>query len=265
MQNQKNCYENVWILSGTSDGPILASKLIELNYVVFASVVTERAAKSYLNNPKLHIITGILNNKDEIIEFIQTNNIKFVLDATHAFALLISRNLNVACLEIKIPLLIFERKSLTKTSKNINYISSLKDTKNFDLENKNILLAIGSRFLNDTASYYFKRGANVFARVLPTHESISKAFGSCIKNSNIAILQPSKIEDNMIEKKLCDFWQIDYVLCRESGSYSQENWERIVSSSNTNLFLVKRPNLKYDTNYYFSHYDDLINHINREF
>ena len=65
MQNQKNCYENVWILSGTSDGPILANKLLNLNYSVFASVVTLRASKSFLNNPKLHIITGKLNEKNK--------------------------------------------------------------------------------------------------------------------------------------------------------------------------------------------------------
>ena len=89
MQNQENCYENVWILSGTSDGPILAKKLIKLNYVVFASVVTHRAGNSYIKNPKLHIITGKLKDKDEIIYFIKKNNIKFVIDATHSFALII--------------------------------------------------------------------------------------------------------------------------------------------------------------------------------
>ena len=59
MQNQENCYENVWILSGTADGPVLANKLINLNYVVFASVVTQKASKTYSKNPKLHIITGV--------------------------------------------------------------------------------------------------------------------------------------------------------------------------------------------------------------
>ena len=103
--------------------------------------------------------------------------------------------------------------------------------------------------------------ANVFARVLPTYESITKAFGSCIKNSNIAILEPSKSEQGFLEKKLCDFWEIDYVLCRESGSYSQKNWESIISGSNMKLFLVKRPKIKNDYSYSFNQYLDLINHI----
>ncbi len=87
MQNHENCYENVWILSGTSDGPALANKLLELNYTVFASVVTHKAGNSYLKNPKLHIITGKLIDEDAIINFIKKNEIQFVIDATHPFQL----------------------------------------------------------------------------------------------------------------------------------------------------------------------------------
>ena len=71
MQNQENCYENVWILSGTSDGPEIAKRLLELNYSVFASVLTYKAGQAYIKNPKLHIITGKLTNKYEIINFIK--------------------------------------------------------------------------------------------------------------------------------------------------------------------------------------------------
>ena len=265
MQNQENCYKNVWILSGTSDGPVIANRLLKLNYSVFASVLTYKAGQAYIENPKLHIITGKLNNKDEIISFIKKNKIKCVVDATHPFAVIISENLNNACKEINTPLLVLERKSLMNNANNINYIDGLKDINKGDLGNKNILLAIGSRFLNDTAEYYMNCEANVFTRVLPTYESITKAFGSCIKKSNIAILEPSKNEDSILEKKLCDFWRIDYVLCRESGSYSQKNWESIVSGSKMKLFLVKRPKLKNDYSYSFYRYENLIDHIIREY
>ena len=116
MQNQENCYKNVWILSGTSDGPVIANRLLELNYSVFASVLTYKAGQAYIEDPKLHIITGKLNNKDEIINFIKKNQIKCVVDATHPFAVIISKNLNNACKEIDTPLFLFERKSLINLS-----------------------------------------------------------------------------------------------------------------------------------------------------
>ena len=265
MQNQRNCYKNVWILSGTSDGPVIANRLLELDYAVFASVLTYKAGQAYNDNPKLHIITGKLNNKDEIISFIKKNKIKFVVDATHPFAVIISKNLNNACKESNTPLLLFERESLVKNTNNFFYIDDLKDINNIDLENKNILLAIGSRFLNDTANYYMNCKANVFTRVLPTYESITKAFGSCIKNSNIAILEPSKNNERILEKKLCDFWEIDYVLCIEYVSYSQKNCESIVSGTKMNLFLVRRPKVKNDYSYSFDQYHNLINHIIKKY
>ncbi len=264
MQNQKNCYKNVWILSGTSDGPEITSRLLELNYSVFASVLTYKAGKTYIKNPKLHIITGKLNNKDEIINFIKKNKIKCVVDATHPFAIVISKNLNNACKEINTPLIVFERKSSINNTNNFIYIDDLKDINKGDLENKNILLAIGSRFLKDTANYYLNCKANVFTRILPTYESITKAFGSCVKKSNIAILEPSKSGKAILEKKLCDFWKIDYVLCRESGSYSQKNWESIIYGSKMKLFLVKRPKLNNDYSYSFDQYENLIDHIMRK-
>ena len=150
MQNQEKCHENVWILSGTSDGPEIANRLLELNYLVFASVLTYKAGLAYIEHPKLHIITGKLNNKDQIINFIKKNKIRCVVDATHPFAVIISKNLDNACKEINIPLLLFERKSLINNTNNFFYIDDLKDINNVDIENKNILLAIGSRFLIET-------------------------------------------------------------------------------------------------------------------
>jgi len=264
MHNSENCHENVWILSGTSDGPVIVNKLLKLNYVVFVSVVTHKASKSYAKNSKLHIFTGKLNDSNEIISFIEKNKINYVVDATHPFALFISENLNQACKKIKKPLLAFERKSEIKPYKNFKYISGLKEINTEDLVNKNILLAIGSRLLNETAMHYLNCGANVFTRVIPTPESVSKAFGSCIKNSNIAILEPSKRKGKVLEKKLCEFWKIDYILCRDSGSYSQMNWEEIVYETNMELFLVKRPKLKYKNSRTFFDYDKLINQISRK-
>ena len=70
---------------------------------------------------------------------------------------------------------------------------------------------------------------------------------------------------SILEKKLCDFWEIDYVLCRESGSYSQKNWESIVSGSKMKLFLVQRPKVKNDYSYSFDQYQNLINHIIKKY
>ena len=263
MQNRENCHENVWILSGTSDGPHLAERLLKLNYSVFVTDLTYKASLSYSKNSKLHIFTGQLSDSSEIITFIKRNRINYVVDATHPFALIISKNLSNACKTISMPLFVFERESEMKINSNLIYISDLTDIKEMDLKNKNILLAIGSRSLDQTARHYLNCGANVFTRVISTPESILRAFESCIDNSNVAILEPSKLKQYFLEKKLCDFWKIDYILCRDSGSYSSNNWKTIITESNMKLFLVKRPKSRYANALYFSEYDKLIKNINK--
>ena len=83
MHNSENCHENVWILSGTSDGPVIVNKLLKLNYVVFVSVVTHKASLSYVENSKLHIITGKFNDSSEVIDFIEKNKINYVIAVSY--------------------------------------------------------------------------------------------------------------------------------------------------------------------------------------
>tara|TARA_Y100000589_G_scaffold332188_1_gene390083 strand:- start:1083 stop:1874 length:792 start_codon:yes stop_codon:yes gene_type:complete len=258
MQNQRNCHENVWILSGTADGPIIASKLLSLNYVVFVSVVTYKATKVYQKNDKLHIFTGKLNDEKEIKKFIMDNKINQVIDATHPFAVKISKYLKKVCLEINKRIYRFERvfryKSKSTIIPNFTYLNKLQ------VKNKNILLAIGSRDLNKVAKFYINLGANVFARVIPTPDSISRSFSSCIKDSNIAILNPSNDSQNSLEYYLCNYWKIDFIICRDSGGYSQMLWDQICLRKEISLFLLKRPDSIFNQ-YVFSDFDKLIEKI----
>ena len=261
MQIDQKSYENVWILSGTSDGPSLAQRFLKLNYVVFVTVVSYKASKAYQNNPKLHIITGKLSNEKVMKEFIIKNRINYIVDATHPFALEVSENLYKACREISKSIFKFDRNDPKTFSKSkLKIISDLKGISSKEVKNKNLLLAIGSRSLKNVANHYRNLNANVFARIIATPESISKALSSGIKNSNIAILNPTKNLDNCLESYLCKKWEIDIILCRNSGGYSQMIWEKVSEINNLKLFLLKRPAIN-SYRYIFSGYDELVEKI----
>ena len=261
MQNYKKCHENVWILSGTSDGPPIVKRLLKLKYSVFVSVVSYKASTVYPRNQRLSIITGRLNDVQEFEDFIISNNINYVIDATHPFATNVSEKLNQACLQLSKPIFRFERNYLKDSFNNKSeYISDLKGIKGSLVKNKNLLLAIGSKYLEDTAQHYLNLGANLFARIISTPESISKAFSSGIKDSHIAILNPTKNPKNILEMYLCKYWNIDYVLCRDSGGYSQIIWEKVSAKNNLRLFLLKRPKI-YKGKLVFSKYDLLVKEI----
>ena len=261
MQNQKKCYENVWILSGTSDGPALAQRFLALNYSVFVSVVSYKASTVYDEHHKLHIITGRLSNTEEFKDFIKTHRIDHIVDATHPFAIKVSENLYEACSKLSKMVFRFERYDSRNFKNNkLTFVSDLKGINNFQLKNKNILLAIGSRSLENIAQHYLDLGANVYTRIISTPESISKALSSCIKNSNIAILNPTKNQNIILEMYLCSYWKIDYILCRDSGGYSQKIWEKVSLDNNIRLFLLERP--KNNLNYLvFSNYDQLVKKV----
>ncbi len=258
MQNQRKCHQNVWILSGTADGPILARKFLEYDYSVFISVVSHKAGNVYPIHNSLRIFTGKLNNDCEIRKFIHNHQINFVVDATHPFAINISLILKKACQVIGLPIFKFRRISENKSEGKI--ISDFKDIKADEIRNKNILLAVGSRALDEFACFYTNLGANVFARIIATPESISRGLSSCVSNSKLAILNPSYPRKNNLESYLCNYWEIDFILCRDSGGYSQKVWDEICLSSNIKLFLLMRPDLC-ESKLVFSNYDDLIRGI----
>ena len=262
MQNSEKCHENVWILSGTSDGPIIADKLLNLNYVVFVSVISYKASLVYPKKKKLHIITGKILDEMEVCQFLEKYQIDLIIDATHPFAMQISANLAKGCEKSKRMLLRFERKTIMKSSMRSRFVDDFKGIKISDIKNKNLLLAIGARSLNEVAKYYMNFEVNIFARILATQESITNGFSSCIRNSNLAILNPSKFGENNLEYFLCKNWNIDYILCRDSGSYSQMIWEEISYRTKIKLFKLRRP-LDNKIQYIFSDYDNLIKFISK--
>ena len=262
MQNSEKCHENVWILSGTSDGPIIADKLLSLNYVVFVSVISYKASLVYPKKDKLHIITGKIIDEIEVRQFLEKHQIDLIIDATHPFAMQISANLIKGCKKLNKMLLRFERQSQVKSSLNSRFVDDFKGIKISDIRNKNLLLAIGARSLNEVADYYMNLEVNIFARILATEDSILNGFSSCIRNSNIAILNPSKFGENKLEYFLCKNWNIDYILCRDSGSYSQMIWEEISERTNIKLFKLRRPAEK-KVPYVFSDYDSLIKFVSK--
>ena len=262
MQNSEKCHQNVWILSGTSDGPNIAERLLNLNYVVFVSVISYRASLVYPKKDKLHIITGRIIDEFEVRQFLEKHQIDLIIDATHPFAMQISANLVKGCEKSNKMLLRFERQSQVKSSFNSRFVDDLKGIKIADIKNKNLLLAVGARSLNEVAEYYMKMEVNIFARILATEDSILNGFASCIRNSNIAILNPSKFGENKLEYFLCKKWNIDYILCRDSGSYSQMIWEHISERTNIKLFKLRRPIVE-RIKYFFYDYDDLIKFISK--
>ena len=241
-----NCHRHIWLLSGTGEGPKIAKALISQGWKITVSVVSFQAALPYKDLPLEEIKVGPLEGKEGIIKVLQESLVSFggfewVLDATHPFAEKISFDLREACKVSGQSLLRYERP--VKTEKQGTFIRKLRDLSNFDLSGQRLLMAIGSRSLPEAVLSAGDAGAIVFARILPTPESLRKALKASLPESHLALFRPLLgTSPGELEAALCRKWFITGVVCRQSGGSSEELWRDICFRENLDLWLIARPN-----------------------
>tara|TARA_Y100001968_G_scaffold113443_1_gene102851 strand:- start:381 stop:1196 length:816 start_codon:yes stop_codon:yes gene_type:complete len=252
----RNCQGHVWLLSGTGEGPRFAKALIARDWRVTVSVVSFEASFAYEDLCLEEIKIGPLKGVSEITQVLKESRVDnegfdWVIDATHPFAELISSGLRKACIASSQPLLRFER-PYERTGE-ANLIKEFKDLASLDLHGQRILMAIGTRYLNEAVISARDAGAIVFARVLPTPENFKKALSSDIPSSHLALLRPLSSEKNAeLEAALCRQWSITGVVCRQSGGVIERRWKYICSKYKLDLWLLSRPDYSNDVEVIYS-------------
>ncbi len=260
----KNCHSHVWILSGTGDGPPLVKALLLKGCKVSVSVVSLQASLPYSQLPLEALFVGALEGAEAIRQVLEkarllNNGFDWVIDATHPFAQVISLNLKTVCRELEQPLLRFERSC--PTIRQAFLIKSPEDLRNFDLKGQKLLFAIGSKFLPEALNCACQSGASVFARVLPTVESLNKALSSNLPEGHLAVVRPSTDDRNgALEEALCRRWGITGVIARQSGGPTQKIWQRIAKKERLKLWLISRPKISNDV-CVFNKYSELSNYL----
>jgi len=249
MDITEKCQPHLWLLTGTGEGHVFAKSLLNEGWKITVSVVSDRASIPYEKLNLEKILIGALITEEDIRgvilnERINQNGFHCVIDLTHPFALKITRSISKVCEELGQPFIRYER-SIDNIS-NAFLIKKFSDLGNYDLENKSILLAVGVRNLQEALFSLRDSRANVYARVLANPESIRKILSSTIQKTNFAILNPSNSSNGKIEKALIRKWNIDGVVCRQSGGRNEILWHQICLSMGINLWLLERPyKLKY--------------------
>ncbi len=244
MDIRKKCQRHLWLLTGTGEGHVFAKSLLQEGWKITVSVVSERASIPYEKLNLEKILIGALISEEEIRRVIlnaRNNQVPFhcVIDMTHPFAIKITPTLLKVCKELDQSHIRYERP--VDNISNAFLIQKFSDLENYDLKNKSILFAIGARYLKEAEVLARDLGANVYARVLANPESIKKILSTSILENNFAVLNPSVSNEGAIEKALIRQWNIEGVVCRQSGGRTEKLWHRICSSMGINLWLLERP------------------------
>ncbi|WP_320047686.1 precorrin-6A reductase [uncultured Ilyobacter sp.] len=225
----------IWIIGGTKDSRDIVDRLGGSEIIV--STATEYGKKLLKG---LNVVSEPMEQV-EMQEFIRSNRVNLVLDASHPYAVNVSHNAIEASKAEGVDYLRFEREMLTYDG-GVKF-TSMEELAEYikELEGK-ILVTLGSNNLS-----YFKdmdNLENIYFRMLPVKESLDKAEKAGILPKQIIAIQgPFSKEFNIAIYKN---YEIKYVITKESGATGGE-LEKIKAAAECGVkpVILSRPEIDY--------------------
>ena len=169
----------ILLFGGTTEGRVLAQKLLALGHAVTVSVATELGAEMLGDFPKDHILTGRLEQPDIARRL---PDYALCIDATHPYAVDVTKNIQAACEATGTPLRRLLRQESATEATWVTVESTEQAAAFLQTTEGNILLTTGAKELPAFASLDPTR---LYPRVLPTHAALDacEALGIPHKNS----------------------------------------------------------------------------------
>lgn len=235
----------IWLIGGTSESAELADAIAQLALPCTISVTTEAARSLYPDRACLHVWVGRLDAV-QMSHFLQEQKIVAVLDASHPFAVEISRLAIAVCTQCHIPYLRYERPSIGHGSEAASGVIELDS---FDtllagdyLEGQRVLLTTGYKSLPLFRAW--QERATLFARILPAVASLEGALAAGFTPDRMIALRPPISAE--LEKALWRQWDISLVVTKASGAAGGEDVKRKVAAElGVPLVLIARPDVDY--------------------
>ena len=232
--------DQLWLISGTGEGPPLARALLERGWRVRVCVVGSGAALTYPPDPRLELRVGALGGPADLAQELAAASAagdppRWVVDATHPFAVRISAALAAAAGARGQPLLRLRRPLLPPDRATL--LSGLEALGELPLQGRALLLAIGARQLGPALAH--SPGARHHARLLPSAAALAAAMAAGLRPDRVACLRPGT--DAAVERALCRRWGIETVLCRRSGGHTETLWREVAAAERLELLLLDRP------------------------
>ncbi|MDY4560646.1 precorrin-6A reductase [Peptostreptococcus porci] len=236
----------ILVLGGTSDSLKICDRLYEIGISEFVLSVATEYGKELASSHAKKIINGKMD-KDEMVKYISENGIRQVIDATHPYAIDVSRNAMDACEEADIKYIRFERKSLLEE---IRYqgefiVDSIEEACDMVMKNnswENVFIATGSKNLGTYVKLL--KSKRLVARVLPTSEVLRSCEAMGLNADNLLALKgPFSKEINIA---LLKHAKVDVVITKESG-YAGGFLDKIDACDELGLpiIIIKRKTIDY--------------------
>jgi precorrin-6A/cobalt-precorrin-6A reductase len=256
------CNRRLWVIGGTQESAKLALELAHVQLPCIISVTTEAARSLYpLLSSNQSLWIGKLTI-EHLPAFLQNQQIAAILDASHPFAVEISRLAIAAAQEYNIPYLRYERpvataegergeqegegerqKQMGLTAGGIERFESVEELLVSErLLGQRVLLTIGYRPLALFRSW--QERAILFARILPSLTALEAALEAGFTSDRLIALRPPVSGE--LERGLWQQWRISLVVTKASGVVGGEDIKRQVAAElGVPLVIIDRPPVSY--------------------
>lgn len=204
----------ILLLGGTADALPLCQKLLENEYAVLYSSLTE-SGQLELEHPKLLQRYGALNSID-FMNCLRQYGVGMVVDAAHPYAAILHQTAFAASQKMEIPYIRLERPFVSQKEEGVYVVSSHEEAAELACQiGTSIFLTTGSRHIHIYATAAQRHRKKILARVMPASDSLIACEKAGLKASQIqALMGPFSVEENLhtIQKYHCDV-----LISKESG------------------------------------------------
>jgi precorrin-6A/cobalt-precorrin-6A reductase len=205
----------ILLLSGTSEGPILAQALLEAGFRSVIATVTREEARAHLFGRLQDAITVRVQGftAESLTQFLAQHQIGLVLDATHPFAVRITRMAAAVCRQLGTPYVRYERPDWEPPAGTIYVDGYAEAARTLPSLGSRIMLTIGAKQLKHFASLHAQ--LTLFARVLPSPVSVQQALDAGFTQAHILALRPPF--SRAFNRSLLEEYRADVLVTKASG------------------------------------------------
>ena len=208
------------IFSGTTEGRLLAESFAAAGEPVTVCVATEYGKEVMSPNPLIEVHVGRLDEQ-EMEQFLKESKTEVVFDATHPYAVIVSKKLKQAAAALGIEYKRLERDITSHTSDaNVTYVKNIAEAvKILKASENRIFLTTGSKELKDFAELRDR----LYVRVLPSIEALELCEQAGIEKSHIIAEQgPFTYEENLALLKRFDIGVLVTKASGRAGGYDEK-------------------------------------------
>ncbi len=230
--------KRILLLSGTSEGPPLARALLEAGFAVRATV-TRPEARDSLFGPLLRdvLVEARGFTEESLAAFLAERQADLVLDATHPFAVRITRIAQGVCRRLGVPYVRYERPDWEPPA-GTQQVDSFAQAASLLPAGARVLLTIGSKQLKHFAPLQGR--LHLVARILPSAASLEQALAAGFTPDRLLCLRPPFSRE--FNKAILREYRIDLLVTKASGREGGVE-EKVLAAGDLGIgvIVIRRP------------------------